>query len=192
MSSTSPFVAVNLSEKDLLQHAVDLESIYTDRRHDILRLLLHSGVNVAEAEDVTQQVFLNAYERPVRGVAAGSLFPWLVTCAKNLAVSRYRRSKREMLAPAERWKEWEESIAAPGKSILAQLEAQQEYAILTHALAQLTVREQQCILLRSQGYTYDEAADALSISRRSAVYAVSTALASLQQALRVSDNPEQA
>ncbi len=190
MASSTPFLTTETPGGDSLQSALDLESVYIDRRHDILRLLLRSGVNATEAEDITQQVFLNAYERPTKGVGAGSLFSWLVTCARNLAVTRYRRNQREMLAPAERWKEWEETIAAPGKSIFNQLEEQQEYAIVTNALAQLSLREQQCILLRSHGYTYDETGVMLGISRRSAVYAVSMALASLQQALRTSDNSE--
>ncbi len=164
--------------------ALDLESIYTNRRHDILRLLLHSGVNVTEAEDVTQQAFLNAYERPVPSSVQGSLFSWLVTCARNLAVSRYRRSQREVLAPAERWKEWEERIAHPGRSILAHLEEQQEYAVLTRALNQLSLCQQQCILLRSQGYTFEEMAASLNIPRSNAVYAVGAALKKLQQALK--------
>jgi DNA-directed RNA polymerase specialized sigma24 family protein len=53
---------------------MDLESVYTNRRHDILRLLIRSGVNFTEAEDVTQQVFVNAYERPATVPREGSLF----------------------------------------------------------------------------------------------------------------------
>ncbi len=191
MASSPSFVAAKPASGPL-KSVIDLESVYTNRRHDILRLLLHSGVNVTEAEDVTQQVFLNAYESPETGTPEGSLFSWLVTCARNLAVSRYRRSQREMLVPVERWREWEDTIAAPGKSILAQLEEQQEYEALTHALAQLSLRQQQCVLLRSQGFTFDETAAALNITRRNAVYAVSTALQELQRALKVSDNSERA
>lgn len=187
MASSPSFVAAKP-----LKSVMDLESVYTNRRQDILRLLLHYGVNVTEAEDVTQQVFLNAYERPATLSGESSLFPWLVKCARNLAISRYRRSQREMLVPVERWKEWEDTIADPGRSILAHLEEQQEYAALTHALAQLSLRQQQCVLLRSHGFTFDETAAALNITRRNAVYAVSTALQELQRALKVSDNSERA
>ncbi len=188
--ATSPSLAKPASSP--LSPVMDLESVYTNRRHDILRLLLHSGVNVAEAEDVTQQVFLNAYERPAATPKEGSLFSWLVTCARNLAVSRYRRNQRETLVPVERWKEWEDTLVDPTKSILARLEEQQEYVILTRALAQLSLRQQHCILLRSQGYTFDEIAAALNLSRRNVVYAVSTALQELQESLKVSDNASRA
>ena len=187
--ASSPFTETMRATASL-DTAMDLESLYASRRNDILRLLLHSGVNFSEAEDVTQQVFLNAYERPESTPREGSLFSWIVTCARNLAISRYRRSQRETLAPSERWKEWKEAIADPAKSILAQLEEQQEYATLTRALEQLSFRQQQCILLRSQGYTFDEIADALGLSRRNVVYAVGAALRELQQSLRASDTAD--
>ncbi len=190
MASSPSFVAAEPGKRRL-HTAMDLESIYTNRRYDILRLLLHSGVNVTEAEDVTQQAFLNAYEHPAPPASEG-LFSWLVTCARNLAVSRYRRSRREVLAPVERWKGWEESLADPGKSMLAHLEEQQEYAVLTRALHQLSLCQQQCILLRSQGYTFEEMAACLDIPRSNAVYAVSAAIKKLQLALTASDNPDRA
>jgi RNA polymerase sigma factor (sigma-70 family) len=192
MASSPQFVAAAESGSNPFKNVMDLESIYTNRRQDILRLLLYSGVNVTEAEDVTQQAFLNAYERPAPPAAEGSLFSWLVTCARNLAFSRYRRSQRELLAPVERWKEWEESIADPGRSILVHLEEQQEYAVLTHVLNQLSLCQQQCILLRSQGYTFEEIAASLNIPRSNAVYAVSAAVRQLQKVLKVADNPDRA
>ncbi len=188
MASSSPFVAA--APDETLRDVIDIESIYTTRRQDILRLLLHSGVNFSEAEDVTQQVFANAYERPAATPREGSLFLWLVRCARNLAVSRYRHSWREVLAPAEQWKELEDTMATPGKSIQAQLEEQEEYKLLTHALAQLNLRQQQCLLLHEEGHTFEEIATALNIPRSNAVYAVGSAIRKLRTTLNISDNAE--
>lgn len=171
---------------------MDLESIYTNRRRDILRLLLHTGVSLNEAEDVTQQVFLNAYERPAMAPREGSLFAWIVKCARNLAINRYQRSQREISAPAERWKLWEETIADPSKSILALVEEQQEYELLTHSFAQLNMRQQQCLLLHGQGYTFDEIAVALDIPRSNAIYAVGAAITALRKALKAPVSPSRA
>lgn len=188
--ASSPSLIATESVAGPLQNGMDLEAVYTSRRKDIVRMLLHSGVNVAEAEDVTQQVFANAYEHLSFTPRGGSLFTWLSACARNLAVTRYRRTLRERLVPAERWKQWEGTLIDPAKSILSHLEEQQEYLRLTEALSLLNERQQSCMLLRSKGFTFDETAAALGISRKQAVIAFSSALAALQQTLVVSDNPD--
>lgn len=192
MASSSSFTGIELPDNAAQQDVTQLESIYTNRRHDILRLLLHSGVNFSEAEDVTQQVFANAYERPASALPEGSLFSWLVKCARNLAINRYHRQQREVLAPAKRWQEWKDTIVDPAKSILAQLEEQQEYEIVSRAFAQLNLRQQQCILLHGQGYTFDEIAAALDIPRSNAIYAVGAAIMKLRKALKVSKTSSRA
>jgi RNA polymerase sigma factor (sigma-70 family) len=187
MASSPSFVASEPGSGPL-NPAMDLESVYMNRRHDILRLLLSSGVNFSEAEDVTQQVFANAYERPATAPREGSLFSWLVRCARNLAVSRHRHHWREVLAPAELWKELEDTIANPGKSVQALMEEQEEYKLLTYALAQLSLRQQQCLLLHEEGNTFEEIAAVLNIPRSNAVYAVGAAIKKLRKILDLSDN----
>ncbi len=180
MASSPSFAAVK-SGSSPLDTVMDLESVYTNRRHDIVRMLLRQGVHEAEAEDVTQQVFLNAYNRCE--TRTGSLFNWLSTCARNLAVSRYRRTRKEQLAPAEQWKEWEETLADPAKSILTRIEEAQRYAMVTKAIAALSLRQQQSLLLRSKGHNYQQIADALDISKDSAMYAVHSGIQKLRDTL---------
>ncbi len=181
MASSTPFAATVPDET--LRDVIDLESIYTNRRQDIVRMLLRYGVHEAEAEDVTQQVFLNAYDRGDTG--KGSLFHWLSRCARNLAVSRYRHTRREQLAPAERWKEWEDTLADPSKSILTRLEEDQRYAAVTTAISELSLRQQQCLVLRSKGYNYQRIANALDISKDNAMYAVHSGLQKLRHTLKL-------
>lgn len=166
-----------------LNAAMELEAVYTDRRQDIVRMLLRFGVREAEAEDVTQQVFLNAYDRGDTG--RGSLFHWLSACARNLAVSRYRRSRKEHLAPAEQWKEWEETLADPGKSILTRIEETERYAMVTKAISELSLRQQECLLRRSKGHNYQQIAIALDISKDSAMYAVHSGIQKLRDTLNL-------
>ncbi len=190
MASSPSFVAKPGS--DPLKSVMDLESVYTDKRHDIVRMLLRHGVHEEEAEDVTQQVFLNAYERPATAPRESSLFAWLLTCARNLAINRYYRSQREVLAPVERWQQWEETIVDPDQSILARMEEQQEYEMLTRAFTQLNLRQQRCILLHGQGFTFDEIAAALDIPRSNAIYAVGAAISKLRKALKAPENSSRA
>ncbi len=68
------------------------------------------GFDLVEAEDVTQEVFLNVLKTPERKRPTEYFFRWLLVCAKNLAIDRRRRSKREVLAPAAQWKRWEETM----------------------------------------------------------------------------------
>lgn len=182
MASSPTFVETEPGSSPL-NPAMDLESVYTNRRLDIVRMLLRQGVHEAEAEDVTQQVFLNAYDRGETGT--GSLFNWLSTCARNLAVSRYRRTRREQLAPAEKWKEWEETLADPGKSILTRIEEDQRYTIVIKAISELSLRQQHCLVLRSKGRNYKQIAEALDISKDNAMYAVHSGIQKLRDTLNL-------
>ncbi len=65
----------------------------------VYRFLYHFTGNAGDAEDLTQETFLNLYRKldlhdPKRKFSA-----WLVTMARNLAVSQHRRRMPTPLAP---------------------------------------------------------------------------------------------
>ena len=83
----------------------DLETIYRIRRPEMIRYLASFGVDLVEAEDITQEIFLNFFAKPPKPESSDDyLFRWALVCAKNLAINRYRRRRREVSAPTNVWK----------------------------------------------------------------------------------------
>lgn len=178
--STTEAVAIG-RERDELSNG-ELETLYLIRRPEMIRFLIRFGVDVVEAEDITQEVFLNAFDQPSK--RPDNLFHWALACARNLAVNRYHRSQREISAPAERWKRWEATLA-DGREDQEALVCRKECQLrLVQAFSQLAPVEQQCLVMRSRGVTFREIAATHDLSLQSAVYTTDNAIKKLQRKLQ--------
>lgn len=159
-----------------------LEVTYIDRRQDLLRFLHHYGASHADAEEITQDVFVRAMA-PTRGIP-DNLFAWLLTCAKNLAIKRHQRSQRESTMSDVRWRIWETRSADERVDVHGELERRERVAAIRRIVATLDRMEARCLILKSQGLTFREIGEQLDIPLRRASYLVSTALEKVEQSVQ--------
>ncbi len=159
---------------------LDFESLYVTHRPKMIHTLIRLGVDAVEAEDITQDVFLHTIDPARHHAPVRNFFAWLTTSAKNLAITLHHRGEREVLAGPAYWKHCEDTLADPAQDVLAAIQERQRKEEMLRALSKLTYREQQCILMRGQGKTFQETADSLGITLRKAMYASETALRKLQ------------
>src|SRR5438067_11951357 len=86
---------------------VNIESLYTEHRHFLWGLCYRMTGSAADADDVVQDTFVRAMERPPRRTG-DPLRPWLVRVALNLSRDLLRKRKRRVYigsllpAPLER------------------------------------------------------------------------------------------
>lgn len=160
----------------------ELETLYQIRRPDVLRFLIRFGVDAVDAEDITQQIFLNAFDKPQK--RPDNLFHWVLACARNLAINRYHRGKREILAPAESWKFWKDTLVDKQVDPEACFYRKERHIRLAQAFSQLTPVEQQCLMMRSRGITFRETAKTLDLTVHSAIYSTESAIRKLQRKLQ--------
>lgn len=148
-------LALRASQRDAEAFAC-LYDLYVDR---IYKYIYYKVGNVAEAEDLTAQVFLKAWE------AVGDyewreipFSAWLFRIAHNLVVD-YHRARREMV-PIER-PEGRPPLPIQDEEVRPE-QALQEIMIarkLQEAIAQLTEEQQEVIILRFlEGYSTAEVA----------------------------------
>jgi RNA polymerase sigma-70 factor (ECF subfamily) len=109
------------------------------------------------AEDLAQEVFLRALEAPPQNPK-----PWLFAVALNLARDEGRRDVRQA-RKLELLKGEALDVAAPAPD--EGLEVSEQRAAVRGALAQLTEQDRSALLLKAEGFSYEEIASALGLAK---------------------------
>jgi RNA polymerase sigma-70 factor (ECF subfamily) len=130
----------------------DFERLYRRHHDEIYHFLARELGDRYEAEDITQDAFLNAFRALVRGNAPEQPRPWLYKIAQNVRRRRHRKERvREV--PLDRAPE----RAAPQSDI--------DPEELVEALSDLPAMQRQALLLREvSGLSYTELADRLNLT----------------------------
>lgn len=130
------------------------EALYREHCGQIYALCLRMTANAAEAEDATQDAFIQAWRKldSFRGDSAFS--SWLHRIAVNVVLANMRRRKREQaqmqLAPTPE----------PARE-----EPQHNLADLERAIAELPERARQVFVLAGvYGYSHQQVADTLDVA----------------------------
>ena len=148
------------------------ERLYRAHVGDVYRYALAVTGNVADAEDVAQTTFMNAYRALERGERPVKPRHWLIAIAHNVCRQRFRQSARR---PAE--VVYEEDIA----EALVPSDDAPTAADIQRALGQLALNQREALVMRElEGRSYADIAELLGLS----VTAVETLLFRARRALR--------
>ena len=156
------------------QHATErsFEKLYRRHVHAVYRYTLAVLHNEADAEDVTQTTFLNAYRAFQRGERPHRPHNWLIKIAHNACRQRFRDSSRR---PQE--VEFDDSLAAATAHDTEVPTAGE----IRRALGFLAFNQRAALVMRElEGRSYAEIAELLDLS----VGAVETLLFRARRALR--------
>lgn len=134
-----------------------LYDMYVDR---VYRHVYYRVGNVADAEDLTQQVFLKAWQAIDRYKKTASPFlAWLMTISHNLVIDFYRTKKEKTYLEVDITAD--DSALSPEQVAEARFKQQQ----LRKAIFRLRGNEQQVVLLRFvEGFEFKEIASLLGKS----------------------------
>jgi RNA polymerase sigma factor (sigma-70 family) len=149
------------------------EKLYRRYVKDVYHYALALLRNPADAEDVTQTTFLNAYRAFQRGEEIRKPQNWLIKIAHNVARSRYARiSRRVKEVPLE---DHVDQLAIPE-------EEKPNVEGVLRALGRLPFNQRAALVMRElEGRSYTEIADTLDVS----VAAVETLIFRARRSLRV-------
>jgi RNA polymerase sigma-70 factor, ECF subfamily len=138
--------------RDQIAAAGAFESFYRDHVAEVYQYALGILTNPADAEDVTQQTFLNAYRAFQKGERPHTPHNWLIKIAHNVCRMRWRQSGRR---PQEVPLEHAPEPAGPDDDKPPLDEVLQ-------ALAQLPLNQRAAIVMREvEGRSYAEIAEVL-------------------------------
>ena len=134
--------------------------------------------NSEEADDLTQQTFLKAWDKILTLNDEARFRPWIFTIARNLAYDYQRLQARTPSESLECMKERSDtfnSINLEDKTTATEL--------VKLTLAELPPKYRDCLLLRLEGgFSHDEIAELLKIGKTSVSTYISTARRLFRQA----------
>src|ERR671934_1368932 len=162
------------AEPDARENGIDeaFERLYRSYARDVYRYSLAVLRNPADAEDITQTTFLNAYRAYQRGEEPVRPKHWLIKIAHNACRTRHLRAVRR---PQE--VPFEESVAA----IPIPADETPKLEELLEALGRLPFNQRAALVMRElEGRSYAEIADTLEVS----VAAVETLIFRARRTLR--------
>ncbi|MCL4499073.1 MAG: sigma-70 family RNA polymerase sigma factor [Chloroflexi bacterium] len=170
----------SLVERAVRREADAFGQLYECHVDRIYRYVYYRVGSSSEAEDLTEQVFLKAWEAIDRYQHRGTPFAaWLYRLAHNLVVDHYRGKR--ITAPLEDVGESEEPSVDVSLEVEESLEAEEVRA----ALSQLNPEHQQLLILRFiEGLSHAEAAEIIGKSEGAARVIQHRALQALARALR--------
>jgi RNA polymerase sigma factor (sigma-70 family) len=171
-------VTVSPPLEQRIERDSSFERLYRLHRRDVYGAVLRDVRDPAEAEDVTQIAFLNAYRAMRKGQEPEKPRAWLVTIARNVIRRRYRevmRRHQEVSLDPE--------IAVAHEDVDGPTAGE-----ITAAIRRLPETQQRVILLREiQGHSYTEIAEEMDLSLAAVETLIFRARRSLSSALEVAD-----
>lgn len=158
----------------------DLDALFRGVYPALFRYCHRMTGDPDQADDLAQEAFFRLWSKGIRGPEA-SLRVWLFRVATNLARDGFRtRERRRQILAA-----YPELHAAPdpGKRIEQEIEQKEEIERVQEALAGIPDRDKEILLLRQEGFSYREIADAVGVAHTSVGTLLARALKRFEEAI---------
>ena len=167
-------------EPALVDDRPPFEELYRDYLGRIYAYVRAQVGSAADAEDITAQVFMNAYQAYERFEARNTTpAAWLFRIARNATLDHFRASgRRERLRHTiEREPQAEEDPAGRAEERI-------QYQALLAQVALLPERQRDAISLRHSGLSFDEVGGLMGCSEDAAKMLYHRALKALREAVK--------
>lgn len=156
-----------------------LGQLYRRTRTAVYGLALSILRHGHDAEDVTQDTFIRAWEKAEQYRPQGTPMAWLLAIARNLALMKLRERARTQDLPPEDW----ESFSIDSHDVTTE-----DRTVLAAALSTLSDEERQIIMLHvTAGLKHRETAQLLELPLSTVLSKYRRALSKLKQKLEGGD-----
>lgn len=151
-----------MAESDKIEHQVT--RLFETLRMPVFHYLMAVFGNSAEAEDLTQDAFLQLYKVLRKGETIRNVRSWIFRVAHNLAISRQRRNKFIAPLDADSWQEIEQQLPDKGLNPEQIILQREKYERIYDGLKLLSEKERQSMYLRAEGFKYKEIAEIMNVA----------------------------
>jgi len=137
-----------------------VEQIYEQTRIDVCSYLICLGVPDAQAQELTQEVYLRLYQAMRKGNDILNMRAWLFRVAHNLGLKVRTREKSFRIVSADWDRFADPATKSPERTTLDREKMQR----LETALKTLSPQQRNCLYLRAEGLRYREIAEVMGVS----------------------------
>jgi len=163
--------------------------IYLTHREEVFRFLVAQGLSSANAQDVTQEIFLKLFVTLRDGGEVASAQAWLYRVAANRAVDYWRRERRFVRVELDAGSPLVETLESHDMRVDRLAEQEQRMRLLAAEIGRLPKEHRMCILLRSQGLRYRDIARILNIGVSTAADWLFAAVEGLRRSVGAGGQP---
>lgn len=151
-----------MSETNSLEQKVAV--LFETLRLPVYQYLMAVFGDAAEAEDLTQDAFLQLYKALRQGQTIRNVRFWIFRVAHNLAINR--RKVNQFMAPldADSWREIEKQFADKAANPEQNILQRERYEQIYEGMKLLSAHERQSLHLRAEGFKYKEIAEIMSVA----------------------------
>lgn len=157
----------------------EVVALFDQLRGPLLRYLLSFSIDIADAEEIVQEVFLALFQHLRNGKSRSNLPAWTFAVAHNLALKNRVRTQRQPAALPDTFADFHPDRSADPEEQAAGLQRQQRLLAVVRALPE---QDQCCLSLRAEGLRYRDIATVLGISLGSVAASLERSLARLARA----------
>lgn len=164
VQATKPASGIFASSQANLNTQNKVKQYFEQLREPVFRYLTATfGGESVQAEEITQDAFLQLYRAMGDKQAIQNVRAWVFRVAHNLAVDRIRSQK--FIAPLddEDWIKLQNSLVETGLNPEQALLQKEKLNRLHTAIGRLTLLERECLNLRTKGFRYREIGEILEI-----------------------------
>jgi RNA polymerase sigma-70 factor, ECF subfamily len=141
-----------------------ITQLFETWRFPVYQYLMAVFGNPAEAEDLTQDAFLQLYTTIKSGQTIRNVRFWIFRVAHNLAVNRRKHNQFMTPLDADSWDEIEKLIPDTNLNPEQNVLLREKYERLYLGLKRLSMQERQALYLRAEGFLYKEIGEIMNIA----------------------------
>jgi RNA polymerase sigma factor (sigma-70 family) len=152
----------SMTEANQLEQQIT--QLFETLRQPVYQYLMAVFGNAEEAEDLTQDAFLQLYKTVKGGQVIRNIRFWIFRVAHNLAVNR--RKHNQFIAPldANSWEIIENLLPDTKPNPEQNVLLREKYERLYRGLKRLSMQERQALFLRAEGFRYREIGEIMSVA----------------------------
>lgn len=151
-----------MTESNSLEEQV--AGLFETLRMPVYQYLMAVFGNAAEAEDLTQDAFLQLYKALRQGQTIRNVRFWIFRVAHNMAINRQKHN--QFIAPldADSWQEIEKQFPDKASNPEQNVLQREKYERIYEGMKLLSAHERQSVHLRAEGFKYKQIAEIMNVA----------------------------
>jgi RNA polymerase sigma-70 factor (ECF subfamily) len=142
----------------------EVVELFEQFRSPLLRYLMTLGLNVQDAEEVIQEVFLALFQHLKKGKRGDNLRGWIFRVGHNLALKQFYSTRSKMERASVPIDEVQAEFVSPLPTPEEMLEQVRSEERIHSVIKALPEQDRRCLYLRAEGLRYREIAETLGVS----------------------------